>query len=62
MVARHNFDLNAAQDAGTRTAFVRRPLEWGPGGPPDPHPNRPYELFFDTFDELVECVLCTSSS
>jgi len=36
MVACHNFDLNAAQDAGMRTAFVRRPLEWGPDGPPIP--------------------------
>lgn len=57
MVACHNFDLNAAQDAGMRTAFVRRPLEWGPGGPPDPHPNRSYELVVDTFDELAACVL-----
>jgi 2-haloacid dehalogenase len=61
MVACHNFDLNAAQDAGMRTAFVRRPLEWGPGGPPDPHPNRSYELVVDTFDELVACVLGKSS-
>ena len=57
MVACHNFDLNAAQDAGMRTAFVRRPLEWGPGGPPDPHPNRSYELVVDTFDELAACLL-----
>ncbi|MFM7571301.1 MAG: HAD-IA family hydrolase [Betaproteobacteria bacterium] len=32
MVACHNFDLNAAQDAGFKTAFVRRPDEWGPAG------------------------------
>lgn len=57
MVACHNFDLNAAQDAGMRTAFVRRPLEWGPDGPPDPHPNRRYEQVVDTFDELVAAVL-----
>jgi len=57
MVACHNFDLNAAQDAGIRTAFVRRPLEWGPGGPPDPNPNRSYEHVVDTFDELVVRVL-----
>jgi 2-haloacid dehalogenase len=61
MVACHNFDLHAAQDVGMRTAFVRRPLEWGPGGPPDPNPNRHYEHVVDTFDELVACVLGPSS-
>lgn len=44
MVACHNFDLNAAQDAGFKTAFMRRPDEWGPAGPPDPQPNRTYDL------------------
>lgn len=57
MVACHNFDLNAAQDAGMQTAFVRRPLEWGPEGPPDPHPNRAYDHVVDGFDELVTAVL-----
>ena len=32
MVACHNFDLDAARDVGYRTAFVRRPDEWGPAG------------------------------
>jgi 2-haloacid dehalogenase len=57
MVACHNFDLNAAQDAGMQTAFVRRPLEWGPEGPPDPLPNRTYDQVVDTFDQLVAAVL-----
>ena len=57
MVACHNFDLNAAQDAGMQTAFVRRPQEWGPAGPPDPHPNRAYDHVVDGFDELVTAVL-----
>jgi 2-haloacid dehalogenase len=35
MVACHNFDLDAAESVGYRTCFVRRPDEWGPGGPPD---------------------------
>jgi 2-haloacid dehalogenase len=61
MVACHNFDLNAAQDAGMRTAFVRRPLEWGPGGAPDPNPNRSYDLVVDTFDEFITHVLGTPS-
>lgn len=53
MVACHNFDLNAAQDAGFNTAFVRRPDEWGPSGPPDPIPNRKYDYIVDRFDELA---------
>jgi 2-haloacid dehalogenase len=57
MVACHNFDLNAAQDAGMRTAFVRRPDEWGPGGPPDPNPNRAYDFVEDNFEGLRERVL-----
>jgi 2-haloacid dehalogenase len=57
MVACHNFDLNAAQDAGMRTAFVRRPDEWGPAGPPDPNPNRDYDLIEDGFDGLRSRVL-----
>ncbi len=59
MVACHNFDLNAAQDAGMRTAFVRRPDEWGPDGPPDPLPNRAYDFVEDGFDGLRLRVLAT---
>lgn len=59
MVACHNFDLNAAQDAGFRTAFVRRPDEWGPEGPPEPNPNREYDFVVDDFDELADRVLAT---
>jgi len=53
MVACHNFDLNAAHTAGFRTAFVRRPDEWGPKGPPDPHPNMAYDLVEDGFSGLA---------
>lgn len=59
MVACHNFDLNGAQDAGFRTAFVRRPDEWGPSGPPDPNPNRDYDFVEDDFEALVSSVLQT---
>jgi 2-haloacid dehalogenase len=31
MVAAHPFDLKAARGAGMRTAFIDRPLEYGPG-------------------------------
>jgi 2-haloacid dehalogenase len=53
MVACHNFDLNAARECGYKSAFVRRPAEWGPGGPPDPAPNPAHDLIVDTFDELA---------
>jgi 2-haloacid dehalogenase len=57
MVACHNFDLNAAQGAGFKTAFVRRPDEWGPAGPPDPEPNRAYDHVCDGFDDLSATIL-----
>jgi len=53
MVACHNFDLDAARGEGFRTAFVRRPDEWGPAGPPDPAPNPACDLVVDGFAELA---------
>ena len=57
MVACHNFDLNAAHAAGFRTAFVQRPDEWGPEGPPEPNPNMAYDFVEDSFDGLVRRLL-----
>ena len=57
MVACHNFDLNAAHTAGMRTAFVRRPDEWGPEGPPDPNPNMAYDFIEDGFAGLCRALL-----
>jgi len=57
MVACHNFDLDAARSQGYRTAFVRRPDEWGPGGPPDPTPNPAVDIVADGFIELADTVL-----
>lgn len=57
MVACHNFDLNAAHAVGMRTAFVSRPDEWGPEGPPDPQPNMAYDFIVDGFDALRQSVL-----
>ena len=54
MVACHNFDLDAAKAVGFKTAFVRRPDEWGPAGPPDPEPNPAHDIIVDTFPELAE--------
>lgn len=39
MVAAHPFDLKGARAAGLRTAFVDRPLEYGPGSPPREDPE-----------------------
>jgi 2-haloacid dehalogenase len=54
MVACHNFDLDAARGVGYRTAFVRRPDEWGPAGPPDPIPNPATDIVVDGFSELAD--------
>jgi 2-haloacid dehalogenase len=54
MVACHNFDLDAARGEGYRTAFVRRPDEWGPAGPPDPNPNPAVDIVVDDFGELAD--------
>ena len=54
MVACHNLDLDAARREGYRTAFVRRPEEWGPTGPPDPVPNPACDLVVTGFAELAE--------
>jgi 2-haloacid dehalogenase len=53
MVACHNFDLDAAKAVGFKTAFVRRPDEWGSAGPPDPEPNPAHDIIVDSFPELA---------
>jgi len=54
MVACHNFDLDAAKKVGFKTAFVRRPNEWGNEGPPDPNPNPHHDVIVENFDELKD--------
>ncbi|MCP5373705.1 MAG: haloacid dehalogenase type II [Hyphomicrobiales bacterium] len=56
MVACHNFDLLGAQAVGFRTAFVRRPDEWGPAGPPDPDPDPSLDLVVDDFAALADAL------
>lgn len=58
MVACHNFDLDAARKEGFKTCFVKRPLEWGPAGPPDPTPNPACDLVADGFEELAARMSC----
>jgi 2-haloacid dehalogenase len=56
MVATHKSDLRAAQAAGMRAAFVRRPLEKGPDGGadllPDPHADVQATDFVDLAEKL----------
>ena len=56
MVACHNFDLNAAKAVGFKTAFVRRPDEWGPDGPPDPTANPEHDYIVEDFPALAKAL------
>ena len=53
MVAAHPHDLRAAQENGLRTAYVPRPLEFGPGGKGEP-PDPSFDLATEDFVELAE--------
>src|ERR1700686_4700231 len=44
MVAAHKSDLRAAKQAGLRTAFVPRPLEFGPSGAADTQPDASFDV------------------
>src|SRR4029077_20403565 len=44
MVAAHLGDLRAAKGVGLRTAFVTRPLEFGPDGKPDLQPDSAVDI------------------
>lgn len=55
MVAAHERDLNACSEVGLHTAYVHRPLEWGPGEADDV--ERPddsaYDIVADDFVDLA---------
>ncbi len=44
MVAAHPFDLKGARGAGLRTAFIDRPLEYGPDSPPREDPEADFSV------------------
>ena len=39
LVAAHPWDVQGAREAGLRTAFIDRPLEYGPGSPAREFPD-----------------------
>lgn len=51
MAAAHPSDLRAAADLGLRTAYIHRPLEWGPQAQP---PEMPDESEFDLVTQSIE--------
>jgi 2-haloacid dehalogenase len=53
MVAAHLRDLRAAKAAGLRTAFVARPLEYGPNGKPDLEPDASVDVSAKDFNDLA---------
>jgi 2-haloacid dehalogenase len=53
MVACHKYDLKAARAFGMRTAFVARPLEFGPGVSPDVAPEDWFDVYAEDFRGLA---------
>jgi len=56
MVACHKYDLKAARSFGMHTAFVPRPLEFGPNGKPDTTPETWFGLYADSFVALARAL------
>jgi 2-haloacid dehalogenase len=53
MVAAHVYDLRSARNSGLRTAYVPRPLEFGPGVEAEP-PDPAFDLVAGDFVELAD--------
>jgi 2-haloacid dehalogenase len=53
MVAAHLGDLRAAKTVGLKTAFVARPLEYGPGGKPDLKGDGSVDVSATDFNDLA---------
>jgi 2-haloacid dehalogenase len=54
MVASHKYDLVAARTFGMRTAFVARPLEFGPDERPDIGPDPTFDINARDFGDLAD--------
>jgi 2-haloacid dehalogenase len=53
MVAAHLGDLRAAKNVGLQTAFVPRPMEYGPGGKPDLKADSSVDVSAKDFNDLA---------
>lgn len=53
MVAAHQHDLRGAQAVGMKTAFIPRPLEYGPNRRPDPTADPVFDLVAADFNALA---------
>ena len=53
MSAAHLRDLYAAREQGMRTAFIRRPNEWGPNGQQEGEPEREIDVWPTDFVDLA---------
>jgi 2-haloacid dehalogenase len=53
MVAAHPDDLKMAQACGLRTAFVPRPLEYGPAGEAQNSMDMDFDLVAHDFQDLA---------
>jgi 2-haloacid dehalogenase len=58
MVAAHNYDLAAARREGMATAFVPRPLEFGPGQKTDLEPESAWDVVAKSLEDLAARLGC----
>ncbi len=58
MVAAHHDDLAAARDCGLQTAYIERPLEFGPDQPKDVSPRAENTLHAQNLEELADMLGC----
>jgi 2-haloacid dehalogenase len=54
MVASHKYDLVAARAQGFRTAFIARPLEFGPGAAVDITPDPAFDCNVTNLEDLAD--------
>jgi len=58
LVAAHHDDLAGARACGLRTAYIERPLEFGPGQPKDVSPRPENDLHASSLNALADLLGC----
>jgi len=53
MCAAHQDDVTAAKEVGLKTAYINRPLEFGPDRPNDKTDNMPYDIIAEDIKDLA---------